>query len=620
MTVTMTDMETPFCNHFRSLRIDGCCLCWGMTLLSAGLTREQSPRPLVLLTALSLALSLSACGSSSTTDRLTSPPTSGTYHGMASSSTLGNAMLSGTVSGSSVSLVFKDHLGETGWISGTFSFSDNTCFTGSAAFRSGSRPFALVDCTMKDGRLSATVQSMTRAAFPTALAAGGAATDVMVLQSSTSIPASSGTVYTQYNYVSRAFTPVSLTNTEDLVMSNYVAGAMLGHLIREYRPNLAFDRDRIYGSIFAHLLQEDGANLKVSPYDPSRDTIDDSGKTSLALVMDGGGPYQLNSWYSANTTAFDWPNPDLYYGLVNLIALQGSLGGFTTDQQAAGMVPATAPDIFNNKYWAPMAAAYWHFQNLARIEAANKETAYDMAACEAALDPINALALKHNIFDMILNASYNSGASTRNDGITGTEALVGLCQNAASTATQTTITGTLLSNSMATDAYGHALGITSTKFWDVPGGAYPAYIDYPRQLRFTADQVNGPSAGVTGYPTSMFDSDTQKTITPTYDATAIVAISDLETVFENVMAMLYYVNSSRAYVQVSASDAQAAFVKANTSVNTGSKTYATMTTAADRTLVFDILDAAISNLKATLVKSSVNFVSFSDTTQSMITR
>ncbi|HZD93517.1 MAG TPA: carbohydrate-binding protein, partial [Candidatus Sulfotelmatobacter sp.] len=62
-------------------------------------------------------------------------------------------------------------------------------------------------------------------------------------------------------------------NFTDLIMSNMVAGVMYGHLIQEYAPvpNIQFNKDYLYGSVMAQLLQE---NLATQEYLSSSNLID----------------------------------------------------------------------------------------------------------------------------------------------------------------------------------------------------------------------------------------------------------------------------------------------------------------------------------------------------------
>ena len=95
-------------------------------------------------------------------------------------------------------------------------------------------------------------------------------------------------------------------------------------------------------------------------------------------------------------------------------------------------------------------------------------------------------------------------------------------------------------------------------------------------------------------------------------------LSDLEAVFERALSSLWYRNAAGSYVAIAASDAQAAFVKALATVNTGDRTYVRMTVATDRALLFDILDAALDNLKSTLASGNPHFTSFADITLSVL--
>ena len=76
-------------------------------------------------------------------------------------------------------------------------------------------------------------------------------------------------------------------NYTDLIASNIIAGVMYGHLIRETTPNMGFDRDYLYGSIFGQLLQE---NLDTELYSSSSNLIDPSPLQQAVMGTGQGGP------------------------------------------------------------------------------------------------------------------------------------------------------------------------------------------------------------------------------------------------------------------------------------------------------------------------------------------
>lgn len=408
---------------------------------------------------------------------------------------------------------------------------------------------------------------------------------------------SSGNVAYQYNYDGNTYAKLTLgTNYDDLIVSNYIAGAMLGHLVRLHVPGIAINRDHLYGSIFAHLLQE---NINTADYQASNQQIE----ANPGHLMDPGqgGPYQLNSWDQANYAI--WYPQKLSFGLVNLVALQKGMSPFTAEDEATQSGGKfETPDNLNNKYFAPLAAAFWHYQNLTAIEKDNPAGSnFDMTACEKNLQS-GAVSDKDNILDLILNASYNSGAATRSDGTTPVEAYIQACQ----TNNNQLIENTLTNNTLNSIDYLQQAGITSKAA--NPGSAgFPFYGNYARQLRLTIDEINGDT-NVNTFPSGVSA------------VNEVLTLGLIKTVFVNQMQTLAYVDSNGTYANIQASDATNAITAAIASADTNGQSTFTLTNSSDRQVFFNILDAAINNLENTLSQngSNPNFKDFSATTQTDI--
>jgi hypothetical protein len=60
-------------------------------------------------------------------------------------------------------------------------------------------------------------------------------------------------------------------NYNDLIMSNFIAGVMYGHIVEEGFPGIQFNKDYLYRSIMGQLLQE---NLETEAYESSSNLID----------------------------------------------------------------------------------------------------------------------------------------------------------------------------------------------------------------------------------------------------------------------------------------------------------------------------------------------------------
>lgn len=418
------------------------------------------------------------------------------------------------------------------------------------------------------------------------------------LATSNNAASSSGNLAYQYNYDGNSSANLTLSaNYDDLVVSNYIAGAMLGHLVRLHVPGIAINRDHLYGSIFAHLLQE---NINTGDYQSANQQIE----ANPGHLMDAGqgGPYQLNSWDQANYAV--WYPQQQFFGLINLVTLQKGMAPFTAADEAAnpsGDKFAT-PDNLNNKYFAPLAAAFWHYQNLTAIEKDNPAgSTFDMTACEKNLQS-GSVSDKDNILDLILNASYNSGAATRNDGTTPVEAYIQACQSNNSQLIENTLTN----NTLNSTDYLQQAGITSKAA--NPGSAgFPFYGNYARQLRLTVDEINGDT-NVNQFPSGVSA------------VNAVLNLDLIKTVFVNQMQTLAYVDSNGAYANITASDATSAITAAIASADTNGQSTFTLTNSNDRQIFFNILDAAINNLENTLSQNGTNpnFKDFSTTTQTDI--
>ncbi|AUR51449.1 hypothetical protein [Aquella oligotrophica] len=418
---------------------------------------------------------------------------------------------------------------------------------------------------------------------------------------------SSGKIVYQYSYDEHTSTALSLSsNYDDLIVSNYIAGAMLGHLVRLHVPGIAINRDHLYGSLFAHLLQE---NNNTADYQASNQLIEADATT---IMLPGqGGPYQLNSWDKANYNVWAWDSKTQqsivnYFGLVNVVALQKGLAPYTVQDDLVNENTRidkypTAANL-DNKYYAPMAAAYWHYQNLGEIEKLNPAgSTFDMTACEKNLQS-GSVSDKDNILDLILNASYNSGAATRNDGTTPVEAYIQACQ----TNNSQLIENSLTNNTLNSVDYLQQAGITSESS-NVGGVGFPFYGNYARQLRLTVDEINGDS-NVNPFPAGVSA------------VNEVLTLDLIKTVFVNQMQTLAYVNNNGAYVNIQASDATNAITAAIASADTNGQNTFTLTNSNDRQVFFNILDAAINNLENTLSQNGTNpnFKDFSATTQTDI--
>lgn len=366
-------------------------------------------------------------------------------------------------------------------------------------------------------------------------------------------------------------------NYTDLIISNYVAGALLGHLMHDKYPTLNFNRDYIYGTLFGQLLQE---NINTAGYVNTTNWINPSETERASLLAGGqGGPYQINDYAKRleNSNGL---------GLINFVAIQKGLGFSVEAQDNGTQTGAKGPDSLDQKYFGPMAAAYFHFNDMNRLESNNADTWGPQfkyyAQCMANVQNTKASQYTYNIYDLILNAAYNAGTYST---------IIGdyfrICAGMYTSSTEMTQVKSIADYSLSDTQYQSAIGTKEA--------AGSTFILYPRQIRIYLDQV---------YNQKTFNSDA---ITGTNNIT--LSIQDIEYVFENAMGTLSYINSSNVYGYIPYSEAKKAFEQALTQNNILLASSLTISTSSGKTKFFNLLDSAINNLAANL---SINF---SNTTQ-----
>ncbi|MSP52753.1 MAG: hypothetical protein EXR81_00680 [Gammaproteobacteria bacterium] len=372
--------------------------------------------------------------------------------------------------------------------------------------------------------------------------------------------------------------PLDTTYT-DLIMANYVAGTLYGHLIKENQPALHFNQDYLQGSLMAQLMQENN-NLHTYPTAKAKsNNINIEPEYSTLLLPGQGGPYQINN-YSVRL----WDKADGGIGIINFIAMQQSLGYTIAMQdcvESKGCTTQTSqngPAVLENKYFGPIAAAYFQYTDLLQLAGINKQYGPQkdtwgpcMANASIASNPIDFL-------EMILNASYNAGSYS-----SIITRYIGIC--AAPTQNVTALQN--IDNYMLDDSsYNKIVG----------GDSSGTFILYPRQVRFYLDELYNntarlASSGLVPNNSMPFD------------------LTLLRTVFANSMHTLAYVNTSGTYNFISAIAANAAFDSARASLNLTGTSSLNLSVASERAQIFALLDAALTN-----VETSLNF-KFTATTE-----
>lgn len=354
------------------------------------------------------------------------------------------------------------------------------------------------------------------------------------------------------------------SNYTDLIISNYVGGALLGKLLKNKDQNLVFDRDYVYGSLFAQLLQE---NINTGGYQQSGDWINPSAAERTQLLAAGqGGPYQINDYSKRLET-------DAGIGLINFTALQKGLD-FTVDAQDSGVqTNSPGPASLDQKYFGPLAAAYFHLNDYNRIVMNNAESWGPQAAyytkCMNNLRDNRSKQAPYNNFDMILNAAYNAGtySAILKDQFR-------ICAGQFDGGTEATQVRSVGDYSLSDAAYKSAIGTTES--------AGSTFILYPRQVRLYLDQ--------------MYNKATYSSPAITGNTSIDLSVSDIAKVFGNSMGTLAYVDSAGAYRYIDQADSAAAFNAALAANNLNSGSRLNISNSTDRSKFFDLLDSALAKL------------------------
>lgn len=342
-------------------------------------------------------------------------------------------------------------------------------------------------------------------------------------------------------------------NYDDLILSNLVAGAMLGHLVEEGKPGIQFNRDYLYGSIFGQLLQE---NIETSLYTNTTDLIDPSPLQAPVMSVGQGGPYQINNYTADMVNGSYQPQG---YALVNFVALQHDIG-FTLAQNVSQVSQPTPPS-FNNKYFGPMVTAYFHYLDFLALGEVGKAANYT-PPWQPEYDAMvtHFTTLPNSFLDMVLNVAYNQGYY---GGLVASYATEGEAATAATIA--------------QINDYATVWGNTSS------------YVQYPYQVHYYLDQLYGNDIPTTS-PSSTVPSGVQ----------LVFNASELRTIFGNVFNTLGYVNSGGTYGPIAVADADTAFDTALAKVGVASDATLNLSNATQRGQVFDVLEDAIDNLAANL--------------------
>ncbi len=361
-----------------------------------------------------------------------------------------------------------------------------------------------------------------------------------------------------------------MTNPTDLIMSNYISGVLLGHLINKDYPTLQYSKDYLYGTLFAQLMQE---NINTGAYNSNTNWINstlDGGYTISGGLLDSGqgGPYQLN----------DYSKPlENGLGMINFMAMQKSLGYKVADQGEI-QTAKSGPASLNSKYFGPVAAAYFHYNDLKRAvhydsAAGNKTYSGNLAPCLSNLTKVSGSA---NFLEMILNAVYNAGPVADI-----TKTYVELCANINNPAYANRIAN--INNYKLNDAdYQATVGQAS--------GSGTTYVLYPRQVRFYLDELYNNLGNKT-------------------NNTMPFAMPTLKTVFEDQFMTIAIVDKNGVYRYITRTEAGNAFNSALSASGVSGTATLDLSKATERAQIFTVLEKAIKTLESNLGTNFANTTS-----------
>jgi chitodextrinase len=341
-------------------------------------------------------------------------------------------------------------------------------------------------------------------------------------------------------------------NYTDLIMSNVIAGVMYSHIVQEGFPGVQFSRDYLVGSLMGQLLQE---NIATEDYVATSTLIDPSPDQQAVMGKGQGGPYQINN-YAVDLVSGTYAPEG--HSLINYVAIQKNIG--FTIAEGANQHTQPTPASFNNKYYGPMLPAFFHYNDMVALQVIGTgpngyQTPWQPEYDEALA---NFVTLPNSFLDVILNVAYNQGYY-------GT--LVPYYSTLGATATESTVA--------AVNSYASVWGNNDT------------YAQYPYQVHYYLDQF---------YDNPIPTTSPSNTITPTNHVA--FAMTALAGVFANVAQTLDYVGTGGAAQYFSAAQADTAFSSALTQNGVAATASLDLSAAADRAVIFAVIDAALTNLEA----------------------
>jgi hypothetical protein len=336
----------------------------------------------------------------------------------------------------------------------------------------------------------------------------------------------------------------------DLIMSNYIAGVVLGQAILESFPNMQFNKDYLYGTIFGQLLQE---NIATQLYESNLDLIAPDPSQQSVMGIGQGGPYQINAY------AYDLIGGNSGYSLAHYTAIQKNIG-YTLEQESKQSSKQT-PAQFNNKYYGPMLTAFFHINDVLALETLdNGSLGWVGPAPNSPQCMINLGKIANSPLDIIDNYSYNQGFYG------------GLVKSSTDDCVNLSADKFLaIYNSYSNSGIESDSGIIT-------------YKQYPYQVRFYLDQIYNNSSLVGVIPVHI-----------------AFNLSVLGSVFTNTFTTLAYIDqNTKTYQYINATDANNAYNSALTTLNLSNTTILDLSDATQRNQIFTLLETAIQNLTKSL--------------------
>ena len=365
----------------------------------------------------------------------------------------------------------------------------------------------------------------------------------------------------------------------DVVISNLIAGTLYSYLVEKKYPEVNFNKEYLVGSILSQLLQEAGlSDSRINPdysAEAKKQPIHEPNYASSLLAVGQGGPYQINDYNKRlpdTTTAGS-------LGLINYDALYQGLG-YTIDDQDSGVQGGrVGPDSLEDIYFGPIAATYFQFNDINRLEVLagqswyqNQEawnTCFNTALKDERFtsDP-NALRLT----DFLINVIYNAGSYSVAFGD-----YLDVCVDAYGDGTNFDFTSELPylnSYDLGPEEYKQKISASGEEWW----------YRYPRQVSFYADQLFGEdlvSSGLNMTNNQQF------------------TVADLEPVFVKVFAQLSYkTQQDQLPTLIDEGIAQQAFAQAVENAGVTLETRYSLSDESQRSALFDFLYQAFGQLES----------------------